>query len=155
MAVIVINVVAQYGNSRRADKLFGADLIVIVIMFASFLVSWGFFVAFAFGDWPALQVEPVRTRSAWTRTRDRSGRPDRARMGGAPACLRCRRRQSATTRVSPRGGTARVPLGAGEQSYWDGIDLDGAAALAERTPGSTCRPRSSRRPRRSEAERRL
>ncbi len=120
VSIIVIKIALSTGTPS-ADKLFGADLIVIVIMFASYLVSWGFFIAFAFGDWPSLQM-----RGYGHRGRPNSGTigpsgPDPV-IGTPPAFLpQSPAPQSPPpTEGQPPGWYRSGAIGAGEQSYWDG-----------------------------------
>jgi hypothetical protein len=119
VSILVIKIALSTGTPS-ADKLFGADLIVVVIMFASYLVSWGFFIAFAFGDWPSLQMKRYGPR----------GRPDSGTFGPSgpgpvngtpPAFLpQPSAPQSPPTEGQPPGWYRSGAIGAGEQSYWDG-----------------------------------
>ncbi len=116
LSIIVINVVVNTGQPTLG-KLFGADLIVIVIYFAAFIVQWGFFIAFAFSDWPALQVNrfgPGR-RGPGSGTFGPSGLGP---MGGAPGAFAPP--PPVPLEGQPAGWYRSGALGAGEQSYWDG-----------------------------------
>ncbi len=116
LSIVVINVVVNSGQPTLG-KLFGADLIVIVIYFAAFIVQWAFFIAFAFSDWPALQVNRLGPGRRGPRSGS-FGPSGPGPVGGAPGA------NAAPPPVllegQPPGWYRSGALGAGEQSYWDG-----------------------------------
>jgi hypothetical protein len=117
VALIVVKAVLSTGTPS-VDKLFGADLVAVVIMFASLLVSWGFFVAFAFSDWPSLQVRRAGPGGRGPGPGSSGPFGPRPVSGGAPAATVAH--SPAPPEGRPPGWHRTGPIGVGEQSYWDG-----------------------------------
>lgn len=116
------------GSSHFLGVAFG----YFIIMILSFLVSQLIFLRFAFADWPLLQQARARQTSGagfspYGSGRGRFGNPTAPGSGAPPAWGPLPGQPPADTMPPPTvpegaepGWYRSGPIGAGEQSYWDG-----------------------------------